>query len=137
MLGPIGRGTRRGGSRVMERHFVPVPNAIAWVTRSGRVAVHRIIANDAEEDAVFSRPDVPVADAARRSASHWQRWSFAHRPDFAAWRHTRPAWDIVGLAGSATDTYLAVRRMRSDIVALLRKLSPCAAVMQLHRVESS
>jgi hypothetical protein len=66
-----------------------------------------------------------------RSASRWQRWPFAGGPDFAAWRRTQPAWDVVGLAGSASGTYLAVRRMRSDIVTLLRMLSAYAAVTQL------
>ncbi len=50
-----------------------------------------------------------------------------HRLDFAAWVRVRPAWAMVlialmldGAAVSATGVYLAVRRVRSDLIILYR-----------------
>jgi len=50
-----------------------------------------------------------------------------HRIDFAAWLRARPAWDIIvitlmlgGVAASATGLYLAARRIRSDVIMLVR-----------------
>ena len=65
------------------------------------------------------------ADAVAR----WYRWLFGgfHRIDFTAWMRARPIWDIItltlmlgGLALTVTGFYLAVRRIRNDVVALLR-----------------
>ena len=59
-------------------------------------------------------------------------WLFGaiHRLDFAAWVRVRPAWDIIlialmlgGAAVSATGVYLAVRRVRNDVIVLFRALT--------------
>lgn len=94
--------------------------------------VYRVIANDGERTRYYLDPATGAllqrADANRR----WHRWLFAavHRLDFAAWIRTRPAWDIIliglmlgGGAGSATGVYLALRRVRSDLVMLSRAAS--------------
>ena len=56
-------------------------------------------------------------------------WLFGglHRIDFTAWMRARPVWDIIvlimllgGLALTTTGLYLAVRRVRDDVVALFR-----------------
>jgi len=94
--------------------------------------VYRIVANDAENTRYYLDPRSGALLQRADSSSRWHRWLFAglHRLDFAAWLRTRPVWDIIvitlmlgGLAGSATGVYLAIRRIRSDIVALLRLLT--------------
>jgi uncharacterized iron-regulated membrane protein len=68
---------------------------------------------------------VERADATAR----WYRWLFGglHRIDFTAWMRARPAWDVImltlllgGLASTVTGFYLAVRRIRNDVVLLFR-----------------
>ena len=59
-------------------------------------------------------------------------WLFEglHRMDFAASLRARPVWDIAmivlmlgGLAVGATGVYLAIRRIRNDLVALFRVMT--------------
>jgi hypothetical protein len=107
---------------------------------------YRIIANDAEKTRYYLDPTSGALLERADSASRWHRWLFAglHRLDFAAWLRARPVWDIVvitlllgGLAGSATGAYLAVRRVRSDIVGLFRLLTGVRRTDAARRVESS
>jgi uncharacterized iron-regulated membrane protein len=99
---------------------------------SAGLPVYRVVANDAESTRYYIDPAsgalVQRADSKRR----WHRWLFAaiHRLDFAAWIRVRPAWDIVliglmigGIAVSATGVYLAIRRIRNDLVVLFRFLA--------------
>jgi hypothetical protein len=94
--------------------------------------VYRAIANDSESTRYYLDPASGAllgrADANRR----WHRWLFAaiHRLDFAAWVRVRPAWDIIliglmlgGIAVSATGVYLALRRVRNDIVVVFRVIT--------------
>jgi uncharacterized iron-regulated membrane protein len=96
---------------------------------SGGLPVYRVISNDAESTRYYVNPIsgalVQRADSNRR----WHRWLFAaiHRLDFAGLIRVRPAWDIIliglmigGIAVSATGVYLAIRRVRNDIVVLFR-----------------
>jgi hypothetical protein len=111
MLHPTGTGTRRGGSadRVIERHFVPAARTPLGSREKVALPVHRIIANDAER-ARYS-PD-PTSRAVMPRADRLPAGSDGGSAvPIAAWRRTRPAWDVAGLAGSATGTYLAARRM--------------------------
>lgn len=94
--------------------------------------VYRIIANDAENTRYYLDPASGALLQHADANARWHRWLFAglHRLDFAAWLRIRPAWDIIvialmlgGLAASATGVYLAVRRIRSDIVMLVRLLA--------------
>jgi len=108
--------------------------------------VYRIIANDAENTRYYLDPTSGALLRRADSNSRWHRWLFAglHRLDFAAWLRTRPAWDIIvitlmlgGLAGSATGVYLAVRRIRSDVVMVFRLLAGVRHGVAARRVESS
>ena len=91
--------------------------------------VYRIIANDAESTRYYLDPTSGALLYRADANARWHRWLFAglHRLDFTAWLRARPAWDIImitfmlgGLAGSATGVYLAARRIRSDLVSLVR-----------------
>jgi uncharacterized iron-regulated membrane protein len=62
----------------------------------------------------------------------WHRWLFGglHRIDFTSWLRARPMWDIIvlslmsgGLALTASGLYLAVRRIRNDVVILFRLIA--------------
>jgi uncharacterized iron-regulated membrane protein len=73
---------------------------------------------DPQSGALLQRSDV---------TARWYRWLFGglHRIDFTDWMRARPAWDIIkltlligGLALTATGFYLALRRIRNDIVLL-------------------
>jgi uncharacterized iron-regulated membrane protein len=108
--------------------------------------VYRIIVNDAEKTRYYLDPRSGALLQRDDSSSRWHRWLFAglHRLDFAAWLRARPVWDIVvitlmlgGLAGSATGAYLAMRRVRSDIVVLFRLFRGGRPGGAAHRVESS
>jgi hypothetical protein len=108
--------------------------------------VYRIIANDAENTRYYLDATSGALLQRADSTSRWHRWLFAglHRLDFAAWLRTRPVWDIIvitlmlgGLAGSATGVYLAVRRIRSDVVMVFRLLAGARHGNAAHRVKSS
>jgi hypothetical protein len=108
--------------------------------------VYRIIANDAEHTRYYLDP--ASGELLRRADSNarWHRWLFAglHRFDFTAWLRARPAWDIIlitlmlgGLAGSATGVWLAVRRIRSDLMALFRLATGARQTKAPQRAEMS
>jgi hypothetical protein len=94
--------------------------------------VYRVILDDAEHtryylDAKSGAPLQRVDGDAR-----WHRWLFEglHRIDFTAALRARPAWDIVmivlilgGIAVTGTGVYLAIRRVRNDLVMLFRLMS--------------
>jgi PepSY-associated TM region len=91
--------------------------------------VFRVILADAQATRYYidplSGPLIERADANRR----WHRWLFAgfHRIDFAQWLRARPLWDAIvlalllgGAAVSLTGVYLALRRVRNDVVSVFR-----------------
>jgi len=91
--------------------------------------VYRIVANDAEHTRYYLDPASGALLRRADANARWHRWLFAglHRLDFATWLRARPTWDIImitlmlgGLAASGTGVYLAVRRIRSDVVMLVR-----------------
>ncbi len=97
--------------------------------RTARLPVYRVIADDKERTRYYIDPVsgalVQRVDLNRR----WYRWLFGaiHRLDFAAWIRVRPVWDILlialmlgGIAVSATGVYMAIRRVRNDLVTLVR-----------------
>ena len=119
-----------------------------YFSHHDRVALpaYRIIANDADNTRYYL--DGASGELLRRAdaAARWHRWLFAglHRFDFAAWLRTRPVWDVImialmlgGVAVSATGVYLAVRRIRSDILMLFRLLRGVRHDSAKSRVESS
>jgi uncharacterized iron-regulated membrane protein len=104
----------------------------ADVSQRAVLPVYRVMSNDGDSTRYYLDPTtgslLQRADANRR----WHRWLFAavHRLDFAAWVRVRPAWDIIliglmlgGIAVSATGVYLALRRVRSDLVMVFRALA--------------
>jgi hypothetical protein len=119
-----------GGTAVAAQGMMAQEDAY-YFSHHDRVAlpVYRVILDDADHtryylDATSGAP-VARADADRR----WYRWLFEalHRFDFAASLRARPVWDIVmlalmlgGVAVAATGVYLALRRIRQDVVLLYR-----------------
>ena len=108
--------------------------------------VYRIIANDAENTRYYLDPTSGALLRRADANARWHRWLFAglHRLDLAAWLRARPAWDIIvitlmlgGLAASATGVYLAVRRIRSDLVMLFRAVTAARPDGAVQRTESS
>ena len=88
--------------------------------------------NDAENTHYYLDPTTGALLARVDTNRRWRRWLFdaIHRLDFAAWVRVRPAWDIIlialmlgGSAVSATGVYLAVRRLRSDLIMLFRAVT--------------
>jgi hypothetical protein len=108
--------------------------------------VYRIIANDAESTRYYLDPTSGGLLSRAGANARWHRWLFdgLHSLDFAAWLRARPGWDIImvilllgGLAGSATGVYLAVRRIRSDVVVLFRLVTGARRDAAAQRAESS
>jgi hypothetical protein len=136
-----------GANGISERGMLQEEDAY-YFSHHDRVSlpVYRIIANDAENTRYYLDPTSGALLGRADSTSRWHRWLFAglHRVDFAAWLRTRPVWDIMvitlmlgGLAGSATGVYLAVRRIRSDVVMVFRLLAGIRHGDAAHRVKSS
>ena len=91
--------------------------------------VYRVILNDEEQTRYYLDPNSGALVLRADATDRWRRWLFSglHRLDFTAWMRARPFWDIMmwltllgGLAISITGTYLAIRRIRSDVAMLLR-----------------
>jgi hypothetical protein len=108
--------------------------------------VYRVIANDAEHTRYYLSPISGGMVSRADTTARWNRWLFAglHRLDFAAWLRARPSWDIImitlmlgGLAGSATGIWLAIRRIRSDLVMLFRLVTGGRPGGTAQRAESS
>lgn len=107
--------------------------------------VYRFIANDAESTRYYLDLTSGALVGRADSTARWYRWLFTglHRLDFAAWLRIRPVWDVIvitlmlgGVAGSATGVYLAVRRIRSDILVLFRLLTGVRHGSAASRVKS-
>jgi hypothetical protein len=108
--------------------------------------VYRIIANDAESTRYYLDPTSGGLLSRAGANARWHRWLFSglHSLDFAAWLRARPGWDIImvilllgGLAGSATGVYLAIRRIRSDVVVLFRLVTGARRDAAAQRAETS
>jgi PepSY-associated TM region len=93
--------------------------------------VYRMILDNADQTRYYIDPTSGAPLRRADTDSRWYRWLFSapHRLDFAAALRARPVWDIVtialllgGLAGAATGVWLAIRRIRQDIVMLYRLL---------------
>ena len=91
--------------------------------------VYRIILEDDGQTRYYLDPNTGALVQRADSTGRWRRWLFSglHRLDFAEWMRSRPFRDILmwlmllgGLAASITGVYLAFRRVRSDILVLLR-----------------
>jgi uncharacterized iron-regulated membrane protein len=121
-----------GADGISERELLANGDAYYFAHDEQTLPVYRIIANDAEQTRYYLNPLTGALLTRLDANARWRRWLFdaLHQFDFAAWIRTRPAWDIVmitllvgGVAGSGTGIYLAVRRIRSDVVVLFRLLT--------------
>ena len=102
---------------------------------SAKLPVYRVIVNDAESTRYYIDPTSGALLQRVDSNRRWHRWLFGavHRLDFAAWIRVRPAWDVIlialmlgGFGVSATGVYLALRRVRSDLVVIFRAVAGVA-----------
>ena len=91
--------------------------SISSFGRNGNASLHPTLS---DSGALLQRAD---------ATARWYRWLFNgfHRIDFTAWMRARPTWDIIvltlmlgGLASTVTGFYLAIRRIRHDVVLLFR-----------------
>jgi hypothetical protein len=124
-------GTRLAGAAgIAEQGLIDDGDAYYIGDRgSARLPIYRVIANDAQSTRYYIDPTSGTLLQRADSSRRWHRWLFGaiHRLDFAAWIRMRPVWDIImialmlgGLAVSATGVYLALRRVRSDLVVMFR-----------------
>ncbi|HEY7299377.1 MAG TPA: PepSY domain-containing protein [Xanthobacteraceae bacterium] len=90
---------------------------------------YRVILKDDESTRYYIDPQSGALLQRSDATARWYRWLFGglHRIDFTRWMRARPAWDIImltlmlgGLALTTTGFYLALRRLRNDIVLLSR-----------------
>ena len=91
--------------------------------------VYRVVLKDDESTRYYIDPQSGALLQRTDATARWYRWLFGglHRIDFTAFMRARPAWDIImltlmlgGLALTMTGFYLALRRIRNDIVLLAR-----------------
>jgi len=124
--------TRLAGTNgLAEQRLISEPDNY-FVGSGGKLPVYRVILNDAESTRYYLDPATGALLARFDANRRWNRWLFGaiHRLDFAAWVRVRPAWDIIlialmlgGFALSATGVYLAVRRVRNDVIMLFRAVT--------------
>ena len=91
--------------------------------------IYRVVLKDDESTRYYIDPQSGALLQRTDATARWYRWLFGglHRIDFAAWMRARPVWDIImltlmlgGLALTTTGFYLALRRIRNDIMLLSR-----------------
>jgi hypothetical protein len=126
-----------GANGIAEQQLMNEPD-IYFIGQGGRLPVYRIVLSDAESTRYYLDPTTGAGlDTNRR----WRHWLFGaiHRLHFAAWARVLPAWDIIlillmlgGSAVSATGLYLAVRRVRSDLITLHRAVTGSTGIARGH-----
>jgi uncharacterized iron-regulated membrane protein len=91
--------------------------------------IYRVVLKDDESARYYIDPRSGALLQRTDATARWYRWLFGglHRIDFTAWMRARPLWDIImltlmlgGLALTTTGFYLALRRIRNDIMLLFR-----------------
>src|SRR4029077_8466908 len=91
--------------------------------------VYLVVLKDDESTRYYIDPQSGALLQRADATARWYRWLFGglHRIDFTAWMRARPTWDIImltlmlgGLASTVTGFYLAIRRIRHDVVLLFR-----------------
>jgi uncharacterized iron-regulated membrane protein len=96
--------------------------------------VYRVVLKDDESTRYYIDPQSGALFQRADATARWYRWLFGglHRIDFTAWTRARPAWDIImltlmlgGLALTTTGFYLALRRIRNDMVLLSSFIGRC------------
>jgi hypothetical protein len=106
--------------------------------------VYRVILGDADATRYYLDPVSGSLLQRVDANARWHRWLFGglHRIDFTSSMLMRPAWDIIvlllmsgGLALAVTGFYLALRRVWSDLVRIIRtamRRMPPASPAALH-----
>lgn len=118
-----------GAAPITEHGLTDKEDAYYFKRRGERLVlpVYRMILGDADATRYYLDPSSGLLLQRIGANDRWHRWLFGalHRIDFAAWMRARPLWDIVvlclllgGFGVSATGVYLAIRRMRDDVVRL-------------------
>jgi hypothetical protein len=107
--------------------------------------VYRMILGDEDNTRYYLDP-VGGSLLQRTDANgRWHRWLFGglHRIDFTSWMRARPAWDIIvlflmsgGLALAVTGFYLALCRVWSDIIRVVRIASKRATAPRPTQLQS-
>jgi uncharacterized iron-regulated membrane protein len=125
-----------GGRAIAEQSLINEEDAYYYARQRRRfeevvLPVYRIILKDDEQTRYYLDPNTGALVQRADSTGRWRRWLFSglHRLDFAEWMRARPFRDVLmwltllgGLALSVTGVYLALRRVRSDFIVLLRPL---------------
>lgn len=97
--------------------------------------VYRVVLADAEQTQYYIDPRSGALLGRVDSPRRGYRWLFdgLHRLDFFAWLRARPLWDFVilllllgGVAVTGTGCYLAITRIRRDIIVLMRRFGRMA-----------
>jgi uncharacterized iron-regulated membrane protein len=123
-----------GDRAIAEQRLVNEEDAYYYARQRRRfeevvLPVYRVILKDDEQTRYYLDPNTGALVQRADSIGRWRRWLFSglHRLDFAEWMRAWPFRDVLmwltllgGLAVSVTGVYLAVRRVRSDIIVLLR-----------------
>jgi uncharacterized iron-regulated membrane protein len=119
-----------GSVAIAEQGLMNEPDAYYYALQRRRfediaLPYYRIILNDGEQTRVYLDAATGAPVHGVDQAGRWRRWLFSglHRLDFAAWMRERPFRDALmwltllgGLALSITGVWLAVRRVRSDVI---------------------
>ena len=119
-----------GGVEIAEQALIGEEDA--YYFRQGErfvLPVYRVVLRDDESTRYYVDPHSGALLQRADATARWYRWLFNgfHRIDFTAWMRARPTWDIIvltlmlgGLASTVTGFYLAIRRIRHDVVLLFR-----------------
>ncbi|MES2604328.1 MAG: hypothetical protein V4603_05285, partial [Pseudomonadota bacterium] len=102
--------------------------------------VLRVKFNDENESWLYADPEKGQLLSLIHKWSRVERWVYSglHSLDFAFWYHKRPLWDIGvlflltgGLATSLLGLYFGMRRLKTDVVTLIKKMSRKKAAEEL------
>jgi uncharacterized iron-regulated membrane protein len=125
-----------GNRAVAEQGLVNEEDAYYYARQRRRfeeivLPVYRVILKDEEQTRYYLDPKTGALVHVVDSAGRWRRWLFSglHRLDFTGFMRARPFRDMLmwltllgGLGVSITGVWLAIRRVRSDVIVLSRPL---------------
>jgi hypothetical protein len=119
-----------GDTEIAEQALIGEEDAYYFQQRERFVLpVYRVVLRDDESTRYYVDPHSGALLQRADGTARQYRWLFGglHRIDFTAWMRARPTWDIImltlmlgGLASTVTGFYLAVQRIRNDVVLLFR-----------------
>jgi uncharacterized iron-regulated membrane protein len=123
-----------GNAAIAEQGLVNEPDAYYYALQRRRfeeiaLPYYRIILKDDEQTRFYLDAATGALVHGVDSAGRWRRWLFSglHRLDFFEWMRERPVRDVLmwltlmgGLGLSVTGVWLALRRVRSDVITVSR-----------------